>query len=244
MTDDTRPIVVGVDGSAPALAAVKWAVAEALELATSLRLVAVVDDADSPNAEGHAEEALRVARGAVDNQPIPVSSEEVIRHGIIAVALLQESHSAVMICVGSAHRSGAPLGPIVTTLAENAPCSVAIIRTDGNQKSLDDGVIAVVLDDEPDNDAVVHKAMKEGRLRHATVRQVDRRTNSWVRRFPDVRVETVAAGTASGAGRPHGGQLPQLAVVGQRDAADIVDAVDLDCHPIVGYPDCSLLFVR
>jgi hypothetical protein len=35
-----------------------------------------------------------------------------------------------------------------------------------------------------------------------------------------------------------------LAVVGSADAAEIAGLATPNCHPIVGYPDCSVLVVR
>ena len=56
-------------------------------------------------------------------------------------------------------------------------------------------MIAVVLNDEPDDDEVVYLAMEEARRRRATVRQIDRRLDSSVRRYPDVPVQMIAAGS-------------------------------------------------
>ena len=88
-------------------------------------------------------------------------------------------------------------------------------------------------------------AMHEGRLRNAIVRQVDRRLNSWIRRYPDVHVETVAAGTGCRYGNSsHQHAGVQLAVVGQADADKISTLAVPNCHPIVDYPACSVLLVR
>ncbi len=109
----------------------------------------------------------------------------------------------------------------------------------------DAAVVSVVLDDDPDNDSVVHLAMEEGRLRDATVRQVDRRLTSWVRRFPDVHVELVSAGRGRSCLESHQDRRHiGLAVVGQADADRITELKFPNCHPIVGYPDCSVLLVR
>ncbi|OBF29569.1 hypothetical protein A5724_25055 [Mycobacterium sp. ACS1612] len=102
-----------------------------------------------------------------------------------------------------------------------------------------------MLDDRPDNDARVHLAMQEGRLRKATVRQVDRRVDSWIRRYPDVPVEVVAAGTGRQYRQSDGdGADVQLAVVGAADAGAAATLTMPNCHPILGYPDCSVLLVR
>ncbi len=108
-------------------------------------------------------------------------------------------------------------------------------------------MIAVVLNDEPDNDEVVHQAMEEGRRRHATVRQIDRRLISWVRRYPDVHVQTVAAGAGGRSVEKHSSAIElaiELAVVGRADAEGMAGLATPNCHPIVGYPDCSVLVVR
>ena len=101
-----------------------------------------------------------------------------------------------------------------------------------------------MLDDEPDNDAVVHQAMKEGRLRHATVRQIDRRLTAGCVASPTCTSKPSPrerAGVRRAA--PIEG-LPQLAVLGRKDAMRVASVVTPNCHPIVGYPDCSLLFVH
>jgi hypothetical protein len=85
--------------------------------------------------------------------------------------------------------------------------------------------------------------MEEARRRHATVRQIDRRLDSWVRRYPDVPVQIVAAGTGAKAPENHSSAI-DLAVVGEADADELPGLVTPNCHPILGYPDCSVLLVR
>jgi hypothetical protein len=152
-----------------------------------------------------------------------------------------------MVCVGSRapqSRGGPVIGPVAELLSNDAACPVAVIRTRLDGTAQTDGVISVVLSDDPDNDDVVHFAMHEGRVRHATVRQIDLRTESWIRRYPDVHVETVAAGT----GRRYGHEIPDarvgLAVVGHRDGQNLASLSSPNCHPIPGFPECSMLIVR
>jgi hypothetical protein len=85
--------------------------------------------------------------------------------------------------------------------------------------------------------------MEEARRLHATVRQIDRRLNSWIRRYPDVAVQTVAAGTGMKSSEKQSSAI-ELAVVGSADADEIAGLATPNCHPIVGYPDCSVLVVR
>lgn len=237
-------VVVGVDGSPQARVAVSWAVAEARDRDVPLRLVAVVDGQTRIHNQEQAQDALRLACSAIENPSTSVPFERVVEFGSAPWVLLEESRSAAMVCVGSVVHEGIPLGVTATTLAERARCPVAVIRSSDAFSAPPGGVIAVVLDDEPDNDAVVHQAMEEGRRRHATVHQIDRRLDSWVRRFPDVHVELVAAGTGPRDQDSTDGALPQLAVLGRKDVAHVAGVVTPNCHPIVGYPDCSLLFAH
>ncbi|EFG75874.1 universal stress family protein [Mycobacterium parascrofulaceum ATCC BAA-614] len=249
-----KAVVVGVNGSRAAVNAAKWAIDEAIARQLPLRLVYVI-----PRREKHREPAtssewevergeiaLAEAESAVQSERKPVEIETAIRSGAPGQALIDQSEDAALVCVGTARRGWASdglLGPTATDLVARAHCPVAIIRTDPDGSPTGLGVIAVVLNDEPDNDEVVHQAMEEGRRRHATVRQIDRRLNSWVRRYPDVHVQTVAAGTgAKPSGKP-GGRI-ELAVVGSADADEMAGLATPNCHPIVGYPDCSVLVVR
>ncbi|KZS58617.1 universal stress protein [Mycobacterium kansasii] len=251
---DPKSVVVAVNGSQAAVNAAKWAIEEAGGRQLPLRLVYVIPAPDvqggsAQNSEWElerAERALYQADGAIQGEGRPVETETAIRSGDPAQVLIGESQDAALICVGTARRGRAAdglLGPTAAALVTGAHCPVAIVRTnpDGSPTKL--GVIAVVLNDEADNDEVVHQAMEEGRRRHATVRQIDRRLNSWVRRYPDVPVQIVAAGTGAKAAERHGSAI-DLAVVGETDAEQLPELATLNCHPILGYPDCSILVVR
>lgn len=253
---DAKSVVVGVNGSQAAVNAAKWTVDEALSRQLPMRLVYVIprrDTGSQPLSEWElerAEMALSRAECAVQQAKKPVEVETAILSGDPGKVLVDESRDAALVCVGTSRRGWASdglLGPTATTLVAEAQCPVAIIRTNPDGSPTELGVIAVVLNDEPDNDEVVHQAMEQGRRRHATVRQIDRRLNSWVRRYPDVHVQTVAAGTGAKTGERQGGAVglaPQLAVVGSADALEIAGLSTPNCHPIVGYPDCSVLVVR
>ncbi|OBH00401.1 MULTISPECIES: universal stress protein [unclassified Mycobacterium] len=251
---DAKSVVVGINGSPAAVNAAKWTIEEALSRQLPLRLVYVVarrgaETGSAPISEWElerAETALAQAECAVQRAKKPVEVETAILSGDPGQVLIDESQHAALICVGTSRRGWASdglLGPTATALVADAQCPVAIIRTNPDGTPTELGVIAVVLNDEPDNDEVVHEAMEQGRRRHATVRQIDRRLNSWVRRYPDVHVQTVAAGTGVHTGEKHGGAIG-LAVVGSADAAEIAGLATPNCHPIVGYPDCSVLVVR
>lgn len=241
MCTTPKAVVVVVDDPTCARAAATFAAVEARSRDLPIRLVTVTDDApQSPRLM----DAARMARSAIASETKFVPVEELIRYGDLADVLVGESESASLVCIGTRHRTGMPLGPIAVALAQRAACDVAIVRADRGGRGEAEGVVSVVVDDGPTCDAVVHRAMHEGRMRHATVRLVDRRLSSWVRRFPDVSVELVAAGTGPPAHRVDDRKLPQLAVLDVADAARLAGAVTPNCHPIVGVPDCSMLFVH
>lgn len=234
------PIVVGVTRSAASRAAASWAAVEARDRGIPVRLVAVVE---KDYERSQAEDSIRHARAAVERVAPTVRIDEAIRFGEPSDVLVAESASAAMLCVGTRHRIGAPLESTVTAVAERARSAVAVIRPEGFTGPMDTGVVSVVLDDTPDNDTVVTTAMREGRLRNAVVRQIDHRVDSWVRRFPDVPVEIVAAGSGRLPRDARDGVLPQLAVIPQAEAGRLAGATSPCYHPIAGYPDCSMLFV-
>ncbi|WP_204079510.1 universal stress protein [Mycobacterium riyadhense] len=251
---DSKSVVVGVNGSQAAVNAAKWAIAEAIGRQLPLRLVYVIRRADARTGSTRSSEwelergeiALSQADGAVRSEGKPVEIETAILSGDPAEVLINESRDAALVCVGTARRGWAAdglLGPTAAALVASAHCPVAVIRTNPGGSPTELGVIAVVLNDEPDNDEVVHQAMEEGRRRHATVRQIDRRVDSWVRRYPDVPVQIVAAGTGPRGSESHSSTI-DLAVVGEADADELPGLVTPNCHPILGYPDCSVLLVR
>lgn len=247
----SKSVVVGIDSSLAAVNAAKWAVAEATSRGLPLRLVYVIPVGESPPASAgamqpepeSAETALLRAQYAVHAVRDSVDVGTVLLRGDPDRVLIDESRDAAMICVGSKPLGYEPLGHTAAALAQRAHCPVAIIRTDISAPHIHGGVIVVGLDDEPDNEAVVHMAMEEGRLRGATVRQIDRRADSWVRRYPDVHVQIVAPGVVPEHQENHGAAI-QLAVVGRADADEITRHVIRKLHPVLDYPDCSMLVVR
>ncbi|MDT5200819.1 MAG: hypothetical protein QOH34_2341 [Mycobacterium sp.] len=175
----------------------KWAVDEAISRQIPLRLVHGVGRSKAQSALACicdwevecGETALDQAEVAVQGVGKPVEVATVLLSGDPEQVLINESPDAARVCVGTDRRGWAAdklLGTTEAALATRAHCPVAIIRTSPDATAAKPGVIAVVLNDEPDNDEVVHQAIEEGRRRNATVRQIDRRLTSWVRRYPDV----------------------------------------------------------
>ena len=232
----------------------KWAVDEAISRQIPLRLVHGVGRSKAQSALACTcdrevecgETALDQAEVAVQGVGKRVEVETVLLSGDPEQVLINESPDAARVCVGTDRRGWAAdklLGTTEAALATRAHCPVAIIRTSPDATAAKPGVIAVVLNDEPDNDEVVHQAIEEGRRRNATVRQIDRRLTSWVRRYPDVPVQVVAAGTRVKSSENRSSAI-ELAIVGRADADQIAELATPNCHPIVGDPDCSVFIIR
>ncbi|TAM69015.1 universal stress protein [Mycobacterium sp.] len=208
-------IVVGIDGSRAAIHAAVWAIDEAVSRDIPLRLVYVIDPRDTSGvragdtllAVAHA--ALVDAHRAVDAAGEPVKVETEILWGKTVLKLVEESRSAVMICVGQIGLKHACHGgpSVASSLVRLALCPVAII-----QQSARPRVSSVVV--EVDNGTVLRHAFEEARLRRATLRavriskntrdgtfgnptahaQLDRRLTRWTRLYPDVHAEQAVAG--------------------------------------------------
>jgi nucleotide-binding universal stress UspA family protein len=247
----SKSVVVGIDGSQAALEAATWAVAEAANLGVPLRLVYVsaAKHTCRPRVTcgaERAESALYRAEMAVEDMGRPVHIDTAIVRGRPDCVLIDESRTAALVCVGSEGKGPCarmPLGSTAAALVQHAHCPVAIVRTAGAPQT-DTGWIAAVQNDEPNNDAVVHRAMEEGRLRRAPVLLIDMRLDSWIRRYPDVHVQSVAA--RRGGTRPienHSDSI-QLAVVGSAAAKRVAQLVWPDYHPVLGDANQSVLLIR
>lgn len=207
-------IVVGIDGSPAARDAAVWAVDEAVSRDIPLRLVCVIDPADRQLAT--ARRALSDAQRAVESTGEPVKIETEVAHGAALTELRRLSRSAALVCVGSlgAEHARHGAGSVATTLASAAHCPVAVVQHSPSPLSGEVGsIVADARSAEPD--AVLEHAFEEARLREAPLAvvtacraevrdgngdrscpvhaQLARRLASWVRRYPDVQVHTVAA---------------------------------------------------
>jgi hypothetical protein len=108
----------------------------------------------------------------------------------------------------------------------------------------DSSWIAAALNDEPDNDAVVHRAMSEARLRKASVLLIDQRVSRWIRRYPDVQVHTVAENSRATRCTQNRDHSIQLVIVGSADADNVAGLVDLNCHHVLRNTNSTVLLVR
>lgn len=172
-TESLASIVVGIDGSASARRAAEWAVDEAVTRDVPLRLMSVIQSTSSDISleATAAESALSAAQDTISETGQAVKVETVIARGPVAATLAAESAHAVMLCVGSAGAGPSAnkfIGATGTAVARLAQCPVAIVRhyRDRRWSKSDDVAVAV---DEFDADAVLQVALKEARLRNATL---------------------------------------------------------------------------
>jgi nucleotide-binding universal stress UspA family protein len=268
--DSPGPVVVGIDGSDAAIGAAQWAVKEAIHQDVPLRRVYVIQTTDGPTAsadtypaeEKYAERSLRAVRLAVETTGLPVKIDTAVLREDVDSALIAESSSATLICVGSVgigRVGNMVVGSTAAILAEGAHCPVAIVRRDGESPPPEAGFIAVVVDDQPDNDEVMRWAMAEARVRRAHVLALGvwrwalfehshegfyRHLNAGLRRYPDVRVEV--ATTRLSLARYLEGYLGavQLIVIGTEDVRRVPQLVGPQGLPIFAHADCSVLVVR
>jgi len=268
--DSAGPVVVGIDGSNAAIGAAQWAAKEATHQDVPLRLVHVIQVAGEsiasasayPAEQDYAESSLRAACLAVEAMGLPVKIETAVLLGDVDSALITESNTATLICVGSVgigRVASRVLGSTAATLAERAQCPVAIIRRSDYGPLPEAGFIAVVVDDRPGNNQVVQRAMEEARVRRAPVLalgigrwsqfEVDneklyRHLDHWLRCYPDVEVEV--ASTRLSLARYLEGRIGgvQLVVVGSNDASGLAQLVGPHGPPILTHADCSVLVVR
>jgi nucleotide-binding universal stress UspA family protein len=268
--ESTGPVVVGIDGSRAAIEAAKWAIDEATNRDVALRLIHVISIGQVPIGPTedfrleteYAESALRAASKTVEANGRPVKVETAVLRGEAADTLIAESLGSSLICLGSVGIgwiASVVVGSTAATVAKHAHCPVAIIRSDNDGQLSDRGWIAVVVDDDSDNETVVQTAMEEARLRHASVLalgasrwhlgevtydELDRRVSGWARQYPDVHILPVAARSGAVHYLESHYEPAQLVVVGRGHADQVARLVGPHSIPIRAHADCSVLVVR
>ncbi|MFI1440416.1 universal stress protein [Streptomyces fructofermentans] len=179
MTD--LPIVVGVDGSEPALRAVDWAADEAVVRGLPLRLVYaslweryegahLAGDLGKPSERVAAEDVVaNAARRATSRRPeVRVSTD--VQPEDPEYALVRESRSAFLLVTGTRGRSGmaeALLGSVSLTMAGHAHCPVVVVRGSHDNGALPviHGRVVVGVGEQPVASAAVRFAAEEARRR-------------------------------------------------------------------------------
>jgi nucleotide-binding universal stress UspA family protein len=167
MTDafDSRPVVVGIDGSKSAVRAAVWAADEAIDTDSTLLLLHVVDPRrdDQHAAMAEARHVLRQAWDAVLGAGKPVKIDSDILHGDAASGLVNASRSARVVCVGhKGTHDSAPghRGATASQVAEDASCTTVVVRHRKKPSPYRYEWIIAVLDESPDSHAVLQTALK------------------------------------------------------------------------------------
>ncbi|KAA9160229.1 universal stress protein [Amycolatopsis acidicola] len=165
-------LVVGVDGSASALAAVRWAAAEAVRWGLRVRLVHVAEPVPAVAGDPAEESAGRRARGEQWlNTASSVASrtaaevETVLYEGNRRDILVEEAGWAAELVLGSRGRGG--LGRLTgasagLAVATHGGCPVVIVRGPARES----GHVVAGVDDGPETTAVLrfafHQALRSG----------------------------------------------------------------------------------
>jgi nucleotide-binding universal stress UspA family protein len=264
------PIIVGVDGSRAAINAAVWAIDEAISRDVPLRIVHVTHIRHASIApkvqfsleKEYAETSLRQARAVIEATGKPVKVETAVLRGDVDETLAEESREASMICVGSVgigRVSRVLFGSTAVSLATRAHCPVAIIRTNSDAPAPSRGRIAVVVTDEPGNDAVLQAAMEEARVRREAIvvlgtwqrdlgqipyEELDRRAGGWMNRHPDVDVHSVVSRTGMASFLETTDEPISLAVIGSPEVDRIPSLIGLRSQAILPHAECSILVVR
>ncbi|OBH00299.1 MULTISPECIES: universal stress protein [unclassified Mycobacterium] len=178
-------ILVGVDGSAAALIAVRWAARDAALRNVPLTVVHVVDaplpewfEVAAPagfrqwqeqRARGFIESAIKVAKASTDECG-PVQIDGKVFHSATIPTLVGISADAEMVVVGYRGHRGAlarsSLGSVSSALVYHAHCAVAVIHDDGAMIG-DDARTTVLLgiDGSPASEAATAIAFNEASRR-------------------------------------------------------------------------------
>jgi nucleotide-binding universal stress UspA family protein len=152
-----RPILVGVDGSEPALGAVRWAAEEAGLRGAPLRLVhtfAGLSDPGLPGREfGFREGVLKEAGGwlsrAAELVPPGTAVTTEVLDGHPARRLVEEAGDAQLAVVGNRGRGGLAgllVGSVAAAVAGHATCPVVVVH--GKDRPAD-GPVVVGVDGSP-----------------------------------------------------------------------------------------------
>lgn len=202
MSDHQSPpcVVVGIDGSRPALDAALWAIDEAVSRDIPLRLVYAIDPDEATGSDNQAaahdlataEIAVRHAFIAVESTDKPVKIEVEILQGRPVKILREASRGAAMLCMGASglrHSGRGCVGSTASALAIRAHCPVAIVQPPATATR--SGWIVAEVNQSPSSDVTLRRALEEARLRQAPLRVL----TTWQARYTDIHdSRAVAAG--------------------------------------------------
>ncbi|MDR3661012.1 MAG: universal stress protein [Mycobacterium sp.] len=270
-SDQADRVIVGIDGSHAAQSAALWGAQEAASRGGELRLLYVVnsDFASPMPAESYRVEldkgkaALAAARSRVLSSVPAVDVKTDIFQGDPAGVLVAESRFASTICVGSngIGRFGrAFLGSTAETVANNADCSVAIVRSADTAESIDfqpQFIIAPVTVFS-DNAEIIRATVGRARHHHSPVLALGVKDNTlgptpcdvleemvddWRQDYPDVTWYPVATTAGLGPFLRHHPELSTMIVLNSTVKQDIstlvggIHRAPTDMHQLIVFLD-------
>ncbi|WP_327714351.1 universal stress protein [Streptomyces sp. NBC_00490] len=173
------PLVVGVDGSEPSLAAVDWAVDEAARLGLPLRLVsaskweryegpALPGDLERSSGRVLMENILGAAMERARRRNPEVQATGEVLGDEAVDALLREGHNASLLVTGSRGRgevTGLLLGSVSLAVAARAHCPVVVVRGDKAGLTGSHERILLGVGDHATGDEAVRFAFREAEAR-------------------------------------------------------------------------------
>ena len=218
-----------------------------------------------------AEMAVRDASTAIQAAGKPVKIEMKVTHGPAIGSLIHASASAAMVCVGAVglrHFRPGRVGSTAAALATSARCPVAIIRGRGDhlhrpaegivvevERSLDNGVLGAAIDESRLRNAAIQviicRRTEPGDNRAAdaegdrrALADLDRRLAQWKRRYPQLRVESLAVHGSLLEYLAYNRRAVRLVIVGAHNRQRLDEVVGPVGSAILQDADCSLLVVN
>ncbi|MGD9622836.1 MAG: universal stress protein [Mycolicibacterium sp.] len=266
MLNGSSCVAVGIDGSQSATDAALWAIDEAMAREVPIRLVNVIEAAETPVTDplgqsrqmAAAESAVRDAVAAVEATGQPVTIEAEIMRGRAVQALLEAARFAAMLCVGARglkHATQGRIGSTAAALSRAAQCPVVIVRM---HRAHGDHSRAVVIevDDTARGSAVLQRGLEAARVRNAPVRvltpsmhadvqaQWQRRLKEWQHRFADLEITPVSShGDGLHYVGAHANEI-QLVVVDHERRGGVSRLLGVPGNAAFRDSDCSIMVCR
>ncbi|MCU1626669.1 MAG: UspA protein [Pseudonocardia sp.] len=171
----TRPVFVGIDGSAAALTAARWAAHEAARRNLDLVLLAAVT---APNGPGRGQERYREVLHRAAWSHLDSAAAEVCFHvpglqvqrsvedGTAATVLADASKRAALLVLGRSGHSGFAgllIGSIALAAAARAHCPVAVVG--GSAAARPEAPVVVGVEGSAESDAALGYAFEEANAR-------------------------------------------------------------------------------
>ncbi|WP_439381069.1 universal stress protein [Amycolatopsis lexingtonensis] len=242
-----RPVLAGVDASAPSFEAVRWAAREASRRGTTLRLLhACLFDDPAPGEHDellleHVYRWLRRAAEVAREWAPGVQVETTVQLGLAVDVLLADAADAAMVVLGShglGGLRGALIGSVALRVAATAPCPVVVVP--GHQP-VRTGPIVAGVDRSESSEHALRFAFEAADLARAPVLvvharhggdgvaeqlELEARVASWIAKYPDIEVVTkVVADRVPARALRHAALDARLIVVGTRGRGPVAGGV-------------------